>query len=92
MINQLIPALLIMTGQLAHALLRTSAISLIAERKTYKVIIVNALANLVRLIVLSNGVMAVIDSNFINIGAVVVGQGMGDFIAMRFTKQGYQAD
>lgn len=85
--SELMPVLLIMLGQLAHALLRTSAISLIAERKIYKLIIVNALANLVRLIVLSNGVMAVIDGNLINIAAVVIGQGIGDFIAMRFTKQ-----
>jgi broad specificity polyphosphatase/5'/3'-nucleotidase SurE len=77
------PAALIFVGQFAHAVLRTSAVQAIASGRPWVVVALNAAANLVRLLVLSGGVVAVMDGNWLNVAAVVVGQAAGDFVSMR---------
>lgn len=76
-------AALIFAGQFAHALLRTAAVRAIAQDRTIAVMALNAAANLVRLMVLSGGVVAVIGSNWLDVAAVVVGQAAGDWLSMR---------
>lgn len=75
--------ILIFAGQFAHALLRTAAVRAIAQDRTVAVMALNAAANLVRLLVLSGGVVAVMGSNWIDVAAVVVGQAAGDWLSMR---------
>ena len=79
----MLTTLLILAGQFTHALLRTAAVQAIARQQTGRVIALNAAANLVRLLVLSGGVMAVIGSDWINVAAVVIGQAAGDWLSMR---------
>jgi broad specificity polyphosphatase/5'/3'-nucleotidase SurE len=76
-------ALLIFAGQFTHAVLRTSAVQAIAKGRPWMVMGLNAAANLVRLLVLSGGVAAVMDGNWLNVAAVVVGQAAGDWVSMR---------
>lgn len=76
--------LLIFAGQFAHAVLRTSAVQAIAHNRPMAVIGLNAAANLVRLLVLSGGVMAVMGSDWAGVAAVVVGQAAGDWISMMY--------
>jgi len=76
--------LLIFLGQFAHAVLRTAAVQAIAHDRAWAVMGLNAAANLVRLLVLSGGVMAVMGSDWINVAAVVIGQAAGDWISMRY--------
>ena len=73
---------LILVGQFAHALLRTASVQAIARQRTAAVIALNAAANLVRLLVLSGGVAAVLASDWLAIAAVVVGQAAGDWLSM----------
>lgn len=75
--------ILIFAGQFAHALLRTAAVRAIAHDRTVAVMALNAVANLVRLLVLSGGVMAVMGSDWFNVAAVVTGQAAGDWMSMR---------
>lgn len=76
--------LLIFLGQFAHAVLRTAAVQAIAHDRAWAVMGLNAAANLVRLLVLSGGVMAVMGSDWGAVAAVVVGQAAGDWLSMRF--------
>jgi hypothetical protein len=80
----MIATLLIFAGQFAHAVLRTAAVRAIAHDRTFAVIVLNAAANLVRLLVLSGGVMAVMSSDWMRVAAVVIGQAAGDWISMRY--------
>lgn len=80
----MINTVLILLGQFAHAVLRTAAVQAIAKDRAWTVMGLNAMANLVRLLVLSGGVMAVMDGNLVNVLAVVVGQAAGDWVSMKF--------
>jgi len=75
---------LIFLGQFAHAVLRTSAVQAIAADKQWATILLNAAANLVRLLVLSGGVVGVMDGDWFVVAAVVIGQAAGDWVSMRF--------
>jgi hypothetical protein len=79
--------LLILLGQFAHSVLRTAAVQAIAQDNAWAVMALNAGANLVRLLVLSGGVMAVVGSDWITVAAVVAGQAAGDWVSMRFGKK-----
>lgn len=75
---------LIFVGQFAHAVLRTAAVQAIAKDRPWAVIALNAAANLVRLLVLAGGVVAVTSNDWASVAAVVVGQAAGDWISMRY--------
>lgn len=75
---------LIFVGQFLHAVLRTAAVQAIAKDRQWAVIALNAAANLVRLLVLSGGVVAVMGSDWVAVAAVVIGQAAGDWVSMRY--------
>lgn len=77
---------MVFAGQFLHALLRTAAVQAIAKQRTVVVIALNAGANLVRLLVLSGGVIAVMDGNWVTVAAIVAGQGAGDWLSMHLGK------
>jgi len=81
--------LLIFLGQFAHAMLRTAAVQAIARDRTFAVVGLNAAANLVRLLVLSGGVIAVIESDWLTVVAVVIGQAAGDWLSMRYAPRAF---
>ena len=51
-------------GQLIHAVLRTAVVSAIANDKKLATMLLNMVANLVRLVVLAGGVVAVNEQNW----------------------------
>lgn len=75
--------LAILAGQFFHALLRTSAVKSIAQGSAYKTIVLNMAANLTRLLVLSGGIGSVMASDYVGVVACVVGQALGDYVALR---------
>lgn len=75
--------LAILAGQFFHALLRTSAVKSIAQGSAYKTIVLNMAANLTRLLVLSGGIGSVMSSDYVGVCACVLGQALGDYVALR---------
>lgn len=73
----------IFVGQFLHALLRTSAVRATGLGRERLTVTLNLAANLVRLLVLTGGIDAVMSRSWIGVAVFLAGQGIGDFISMR---------
>ena len=79
----MITLILIFVGQFAHALLRTSAVRATGMGRQNLTVVLNLAANLVRLLVLTGGIDAVMSRSWVGVAVFLAGQGAGDYLSMR---------
>ncbi len=75
---------MIALGQFFFALLRTAAVRAIAADRRGLTVALNAGASLLRLLVLTGGVTAVLQADWRAIAVFVIAQAAGDYVSMRF--------
>ena len=75
--------LLIFIGQFLYAILRTYSVRAISKGRIAATLIGNAASTLVRLLVLTGGTLAVLDTNYFAVAAYVIANVMGDWLVMR---------
>jgi len=80
--------LAIFIGQFAHALLRTSAVRATGAGRQKLTVLLNLAANLVRVMVLTGGIDAVMSRSWIGVAVFLAGQGLGDYLSMRACRTG----
>lgn len=73
----------IFVGQFLHALLRTSAVRATGLGCGRLTVTLNLAANLLRLLVLTGGVDAVMSRSWMGVVVFLAGQGAGDYLSMR---------
>lgn len=77
----------IFAGQFLHALLRTSAVRATGLGREHLTVALNLAANLVRLLVLTGGIDAVMSRSWIGVAVFLAGQGVGDYLSMRLNRK-----
>lgn len=76
--------ILIFVGQFVFAVLRTAAVRAIAADRRAAAISLNAGASLMRLLVLTGGVSAVLESDWRAVVVFVAAQAAGDYVSLRY--------
>lgn len=78
--------LLIFIGQFLFSLTRTASVSMIAAKRAKLAVLLNMVSSLVRLLVLTGGVMAVMSHDWFSVVVFVIAGVAGDSLSMFLTK------
>lgn len=79
--------LLIFAGQFLFSLTRTAAVSMIAAERAVLAVLLNMLSSLIRLLVLTGGIIAVMGRDWLAVVFFVVAGAAGDALSLHLTRK-----